>query len=213
MPASPSPTCDAARAWFSAFRDGEAARDDRHAEHMAGCAACVGYAEALATVTRQVRLRAAEPVDRQGLVAPAVAAFDASPRRQRVGAPRLALGVAGVAGLVVAVLGLLDVSGVYSTAGFHLGWELYSFEAALAVGFLLAAWRPERYRGGLVPVTLAAAILMLVPALGTGVGTHDVLREASHLPVWLGLFALLLAGDPPRRRTAGPTARTEARPA
>jgi predicted anti-sigma-YlaC factor YlaD len=212
----PGSSCADARAWFSAYRDRAVERDEARMSHMESCPGCAGYAEDLAALTRQVRLRAVDAddaVDVGELIAPAMAAFDAAPRRRRISAPRLVLGLAGVFGLAVAILGLLDVSGVYAATGFHLGWELYSFEAALSIGFLLAAWRPERHVSGLLPVTVGVAIMMLVPTFGAAGGSSDLLREVSHLPVWLGLFGLLLSLDLRKNRRTSTVGRPQVRPA
>jgi hypothetical protein len=197
--------CERARAWLSAARDAQAGDDPRARAHLEGCGPCARWAATLDEVTRYARVRPGTAPD---VLGPALAAWpehSAAPstwpdaRQTQVG--RAVLAGAGLAGLALAALGLLDVFGYAGEAGFHLGWELYSFEAALAVGFLLAARSPRRYLGGLLPVALAAVLLTLVPSAGVAAsGGADLVREASHVPLLAGVAGLLLLADARHRR-------------
>ena len=76
----------------------------------------------------------------------------------------------------------------------HTARHLGSFAVALGIGFLVAAWRPERV-GGLLPLTAAlVACLLLTSGLDVAASRTDALSElgghATEL-VGLGLLALL----------------------
>jgi hypothetical protein len=203
--------CATARRWLSANRDDEAPLDAEAAAHIDACATCGKWADGLARVTRQARVREATRPHPDAVIAPALAVWRPS-RHAAPLAAKATLVASGVASLVIAVLGLLDVFGVVERTGFHLGWELYSFEAALGLGFLLAAWRPRRFVTGLLPVTAVVVVLMAVPAAAAP-GIADAGREASHVPVMLGLVGLLLAWDLGRRDAPSRRPATEGAPA
>jgi predicted anti-sigma-YlaC factor YlaD len=79
------------------------------------------------------------------------------------------------------------VAAVAHLGGDHLARDQASWEAAVAAGFVWAAWRPGR-TAGLVPVTAVLTVLLLVNGGLTvaSAGTH-------HLLAPLGLALLILA--------------------
>ncbi|GAB3955092.1 hypothetical protein GCM10027614_63310 [Micromonospora vulcania] len=92
---------------------------------------------------------------------------------------RIAVAVAAVAQLAIALPILLAGLGV--SVDPHTGREMASFDVALAVGFVLAAWRPERARAFL-PVALVLAVCLA----GTSVvdianSTTALVHEVGHL--------------------------------
>ncbi len=197
--------CQAAREWFSAYRDGEALDEPARREHIEACARCSAWMATVDVVTPRLRVRRTGSPD---VVSAALAEWDrqALQRGEPTGRfGRVLLGVAGATGLVFAVLGLLDVPGYFSRIGAHLGWELYSFEAALAFGFLLAARWPDRYGRALLPLVAAVAALTLLPAAADATAVRaDPLAEASHVSVMVGLLGLLMLLDTRHRgRPAG----------
>jgi predicted anti-sigma-YlaC factor YlaD len=186
--------CRAARAWLSASRDGEALHDEQAAAHLHACQACVAWAAALDELTGRLRLRPAVPLD---LVGPALAAWreQAGRRRDRRAAVgRALLGAAGTLGLLLAASRLVGMPPLSPRISAHAGRELAAFEAALAVGFLLAAWRPRRHGGGLLGVALTVAALILAGAVADLLaGRSQFGGEVAHLPVVVGVVGLLLA--------------------
>ena len=196
--------CANARAWLSAFRDGEALPNVAPREHIDACPACMAWEAAIDDITRHLVLRT---VASPNVTARALSAWplagDAEVSRQRRIA-RVILTMAGVAGLVLSTLSLSGVS----ASGGHLVRDLVAFEAALAIGFLLSAWRPERYPRGLAPVAGTAGVLTLLGSAPALSGARaDFVAEASHLTVLLGLIGLFVLLDSmktatPRRRTA-----------
>ena len=202
-------TCDRVRLALSARLDGE---DPDVAEtvvavHLAGCAACRSFADEAQTLHRNLRLRSADAVP--DLTAPILASIDQE--RVRVGdsrraALRMALVAVGVVQLLAALPALVlgDDAGLPVHAARHIG----SFDAALAVGFLIAAWRPGRI-AGLLPV-LGVLVMCLLGSAAVDVvsGQAPAPGEALHLVVLVGLAAAWsldrLSAPPPQMfRTTG----------
>jgi hypothetical protein len=65
-------------------------------------------------------------------------------------AGRALLWAAAVTGLMLAASRLIGIPPLSERISAHAGRELAALEAALAVGFTLAAWRPGRHAGGLL---------------------------------------------------------------
>lgn len=100
---------------------------------------------------------------------------------------RVLVALAGLSGLLLDSVVLLG-----GTA--HSRQDVAALHVALCIGFVIAAWRPQRYARGLAPVAAAAALLLLLPTLGdTSAVTESAAQELSHLPIVTGAAALLLA--------------------
>ncbi|MGY0230941.1 zf-HC2 domain-containing protein [Longispora urticae] len=176
-------TCGEVRAALSALFDGEVAELSVQATeaHLSGCAACRTWK------ARALRLPdltwTATPPDLTARVLAAVAEDERAARRARWQILRFAVGAAAVIQLLLALPVLLD-----GGSGPHASREMASFDIALAVGFLLAAWQPSRARA-FVPV---AAVLAGCLALTSGM---DVLNDSTALAHETGhLVALVQAG-------------------
>ncbi|MBM0225465.1 hypothetical protein, partial [Micromonospora sp. ATA51] len=114
---------------------------------------------------------------------------------------RVAVAVAAVAQLAIALPILLAGFGVEADP--HTSREMASFDAALAVGFALAAWRPERARAFL-PVALVLAVCLAgTSAVDVARSSTALVHELGHLAavVQAGLLWALgrVSGEPPRR--------------
>lgn len=200
-----TPACRPAREWLSAVRDGHVPAPDgddaRQRAHAAGCPACAAWVRGLERAARAAPEVYAGPPPGVDTVAAAVTAFAARARTRRAARERagaLVLALAGVAGVVLTGLSLAVADGG------HYQQDLLGFQLALSVGFLLCARDPARYVRGLLVVTAAASLVVLLPsAADTVTGGRDLLAEASHLPVLGGLLGLLLLlgtlRDTPRR--------------
>ncbi|WP_406077155.1 zf-HC2 domain-containing protein [Micromonospora sp. NBC_00858] len=179
-------TCDHVRAALSARLDGEDPQTSSAVldAHTATCVGCRDWLARAEQVTRLVRVQPVEVPDLTAAVLAAVAADSAhrSPaavRRARRQVLRIAVAVAAVAQLAIALPILLAGLGV--SVDPHASREMASFDVALAVGFALAAWRPERARAFL-PVALVLAVCLA----GTSVvdianSTTALVHEAGHL--------------------------------
>jgi predicted anti-sigma-YlaC factor YlaD len=172
--------CAACRDVVSAQLDGEATEVEVAASelHLASCASCADHRARVTKLHRAVRVAAADPVpDLTAAILAAHPPTAAAPSAE-VGLWRLGLLLVALAQLVAAVAHL---------GGDHVLRDQASWEAALAAGYLWAAWRPTR-TAGLLPVSAVLTVLLLVNgglALSGG-GTH-------HLLAPLGLVFLVLA--------------------
>lgn len=195
--------CDTVREALSARLDGEPSGQADHLVegHLAGCRACTAWSEELATLHRMVRVREAEAVP--DLSAAIVAAFGPSPADRRraagrsarpalgepVSGARWALFVVALTQLVLAAPALL---GDDPGASVHVAREIGSFDLALAVGLLVAAWQPAR-AWGLLPVAVALAAVVAGTAVVDLVdGTTTSAGEAHHLLDLAGVTVLWL---------------------
>jgi len=121
----------------------------------------------------------------------------ALPRRGAMGAARAALVGVAAAQLTLTVPAL--VLGRDRAAPVHVTHEVGSFDAAVAVGFLVAAWRPGRAIGMRTLIGAAAALLVVTALVDLALGRTGLLDEAPHLLVvagWL-LVRRLAALAPP----------------
>jgi predicted anti-sigma-YlaC factor YlaD len=190
--------CDRAREYLSASLDGEDTPPDV-ARHVAACAACSGWLDAAAAVTRSVRISADEVPD---LTAPLLVAYRAAvlPRERGRGL-RWALVLVALAQLAIAVPGL--VFGADAGAPVHVAHEIGSWDIALAVGFLYAARRPAR-AVGLVPlVGTLVALLLATSVLDLAGGRTVTVAELPHALAVAGFVLLALLArpfSPPRHR-------------
>ncbi|MER7416495.1 zf-HC2 domain-containing protein [Micromonospora peucetia] len=203
-------TCDDVRTALSARLDGEdplaaPAVLDAHAESCPGCRAWLARAE---QVTRLARVQAVAVPDLTASVLAAVAADPLAAGRTRTATRaarrqvlRVAVAVAAVAQLSIALPVLLAGLGV--TVDPHTSREMASFDVALAVGFALAAWRPERARA-FVPVALVLAVCLAgTSAVDIANSTTALVHEVGHLAavVQAGLlWALGRVSDEPGHR-------------
>ena len=199
--------CDEVREALSARLDGEpTGRPDEMVDgHLTGCRGCTAWSEELVTLHRMVRVREAEAVP--DLSASIVGAFDAgkggrrrapSPARRpalgdSVSGARWALFVVALTQLVLAGPALL---GDDPGATVHVAREIGSFDVALAVGLLVAAWQPAR-AWGLLPVAAAlAAVMAGTAAIDLVDGSATSVGEAHHLLDLAGVaFLWLVARD------------------
>jgi predicted anti-sigma-YlaC factor YlaD len=194
-------SCDTCREAISARLDGEPSpvADDLMDAHLRSCPGCRSWATAAEELHRATRVRTAEWGP--DLTAPILARIDAedkpsgrpnrqTSRRRRLADIRVGLAVVAALQLVLAVPLLL---GTEAGASVHLARELGSFDAALAVGFLVCAWQPAR-AAGLLPVVAALAVCMTGAALlDVATGRAPAATEAPHLLDLLGLALVWLA--------------------
>lgn len=208
--------CEAIREALSARLDGEASgfSDDAVDAHVATCRGCAAWSEELHLLHRIVRVREAEPVpDLTAAIlgAPQEAALTVgrSPRTEPISVARWALFVVALSQLVLAGPALLLGEG--SGATVHVARELGSFDVALAIGLLLAAWQPAR-AWALFPVVAALALVMggtavldVVRGTATSLGeAHHVLDLAGVSVLWLVAREERAAGSPTPHRPLAP---------
>lgn len=191
--------CEPFQDALSARLDGEAlppgldeAAVDRHVD---GCVTCRAY---LAGATAQHRSLRVRPADRvPDLTNRILAALPPHARPQPVREwARYALFAIAATQLILALPAVL--LGEDPGASIHVARELGSFDVALGIGLLWAAWQPRRAIG-LVPMVAALAGTMLLTAMLDVVRDDaPVLGEAHHILDLAGLFFLWALAHPPR---------------
>lgn len=181
-------TCDDVRAALSARLDGEDPQAPAVAldAHTRACPGCRAWLARAVQVTRLVRVQAVDVPDLTASVLAAVAAdpeaarrTGAAPARARHQVLRVAVAVAAVAQLAIALPVLLAGLGV--AADPHTSREMASFDVALAVGFALAAYRPQRAQA-FVPVAIVLAVCLAgTSAADIANSTTALVHEIGHL--------------------------------
>jgi len=172
--------------------------------HLAGCADCRAFAHHSEALHRSVRLAAAPAIpDLAPGILTAISAESTRDAEAHVEpdtnlALRWILVAIALAQIAVAIPALLFSSdaGLPVHAARHIG----SFDVALAVGFLYAAWKPSRIPG-LLPV-VAALVVCLVGSslLDVANGSTRALGEAQHVLDFVGLAVVWLLSRPAPRR-------------
>jgi predicted anti-sigma-YlaC factor YlaD len=185
--------CGEAREAISALLDDEPPGDAREAleAHLANCASCRRWRDGAHEVTRRFRLVPAQPVP-----APSerlLAEAGVGTRRHRlpgeVTLTRAALVAVALAQLAWVTLPAL-VLGADRDAPIHVSHEMGSFDLALAVGFLVAAWRPARAQGMRALVGAAALLLVGTAVIDLAAGRTTLSDEAPHLLAVAGWLLL-----------------------
>jgi predicted anti-sigma-YlaC factor YlaD len=199
--------CDTIREALSAMVDGEDPGLDDTAveEHLATCAGCQTWAEGLTSLHRAVRVREAEAVpDLTAAIVAAAQPVRRSPFAEQISPARWALFVVALTQLVLAGPALL--LGEDAGATVHVARELGSFDVALAVGLLVAAWQPARAWGLLPVIAALAGVMGATAVLDVLRGTATSVGEAHHALDLAGLVLLWLVA-----RDARPGSRRERR--
>ncbi len=195
-------TCQTIRAAISARLDGEDPGVDPadladHVEHCTACRAFAGEAESMHRELRLARAPAVPDLTASILTSIGSDRGSHSPHERALRATLVIVaGVMIVAALPALLLG--DDAGLPVHAARHIG----SFDLALAVGFLFAAWRPSRIWGLLPVVAALVACLVATSVLDLLDGSTDALAESQHVVEVIGLAAAWLLAHPlqPRRR-------------
>ena len=188
--------CERYRLAISARLDGEdpelaAATLDRH---LAGCSACRRWEAEATALTRAARLASADPIPDLTPAILAAIGEERAAERARHWDPaslRVALGSLAIVQLFFSAPALL---GIDPQGPVHVAREVGSFDMALAVGFLFAAWRPVRAWGLLPLVAALVACLALTSVIDLMQGRAAALSEAVHLLDVLGLWLLWQLG-------------------
>jgi predicted anti-sigma-YlaC factor YlaD len=191
--------CESYRHAISARLDGEDAGVDAAvlAAHLATCSGCRNWEADVVTLTRSVRVASADPIP--DLTPAILTAIGREPAPSRLDPTALRWGLVAVAGaqMVMAISTMLF--GTNGISG-HLTREVGSFDLALAVGFVFAAWRPSRAYGMLPIVGALVACLALTTAIDLTDGRTRAGAETAHLLDLVGFAFLWLVS-----RTSLPT--------
>jgi predicted anti-sigma-YlaC factor YlaD len=198
--------CAACREAVSAGLDGESPGIPQQwvDEHLAGCAACRGWAEAAAEVTRRARLT---PVDvaipdvTAAVLARLPGAQVRGPRRWVDVALRVALLAAGIGQLVVG-LPALDGGGhaAHMAMPVHLSHETGAWNLAIAAAFIAVAALPRLAAGALPFLGTFTALLTVLTAEDMAAGRVPVDRAVGHLLLVAGVVLVAVMAWRNRRR-------------
>jgi predicted anti-sigma-YlaC factor YlaD len=177
---------------ISALLDDEPPLVDRSQleRHLAECVHCRAWRERAHEVTRAIRLQPAAPAPAppRELLEEATAAPSGRWWKSLAGLTRVGLVLTALAQIAVAWPMLL--AGSYREAPVHVAHEMGSFELALAIGFLIAAWRPSRAIGMRSLVAAAAGLLVATAAIDLLSGRTTLGDEAPHLLAVVGWLLL-----------------------
>jgi predicted anti-sigma-YlaC factor YlaD len=199
--------CDRAREALSTLLDGEATRAhaDSLDDHLKECAACRRWQALAHEVTRNVRLEPARsvPLRSDALVAAVLARSRLPKRPTRLTLARVGLVAIALAQAAITAPGLLY--GRDHAAPVHIAHEEGAFAMALAIGFLVAAWRPGRARGMRSVVGATAALLVVTAIVDLGAGRTGVADEAPHLLAVAGWLLLSYVAAATPSSTFDPT--------
>jgi predicted anti-sigma-YlaC factor YlaD len=197
-------SCDDARELISACLDGEATADEAGVvdRHLAGCADCAQWREVAHEVTRRVRLTAAPSTPPRARDLTAVRPARKRSWRGSVALPRAGLLLVACAQMAISVPIIL--LGHDHDAPLHVAHEEGSFDVALAVGFVLAAWRPSRAVGMRALVGAATLLLLVTAGLDLVNGRTTVADEAPHLLALAGWLLLCRLAHVDRRPGEAP---------
>ena len=192
---------------ISARLDGEDAGLDDAAiyAHLAGCTDCRGFAHDAEALHRTVRLAPAPAIPdlTPGILAAIGEERDAAglpataPSDDANHALRWILVAIAVAQIAVAIPPL--IFGTDAGLPVHAARHIGSFDVALGVGFLYAAWKPSRIPG-LLPV-VAALVVCLVGSslLDVAAGNTAAFGEVQHVLDFVGLAVVWLLSRPEPR--------------
>src|SRR5262245_6750533 len=195
-------TCMQIHQAISARLDGEAPGLDESIvyAHLANCPACRTFAQHAESLHRSVRLAPAPSIPdlTPGILAAigVESARDAEPGTDL--ALRWVLVAIALAQIAVAIPAL--VFGSDAGLPVHTARHIGSFDVALGVGFLYAAWKPTRIPG-LLPVVFALVVCLVGSSfLDVANGSTRALGEAQHVLDFVGLVVVWLLSRPAPRR-------------
>jgi predicted anti-sigma-YlaC factor YlaD len=177
-------------------------------EHLGRCAACRGWAEAAAEVTRRARLVAAPAVpDVTAAVLDRLPVAPARARRHLVdGALRLALLAIGAGQLAVGLSALAGATTDMS-APVHLAHETGAWNLGLAACFLGVAVLPRLAAGALPFLLSFTAVLSWVTLTDLGAGHVHAGRAVGHGLLLVGAVLVSLLALRNRAPRTGPARR------
>jgi predicted anti-sigma-YlaC factor YlaD len=172
--------------------------------HLAGCGDCRAFSHDAEALHRSVRLAPAPAIpDLTPDILTAIGAESlpdaAIPTEGDTNvALRWILVAIAVAQIAVAIPALIlgNDAGLPVHAARHIG----SFDVALGIGFLYAAWKPSRIPG-LLPLVVALVVCLVGSSLlDVAAGNTAALGEAQHVLDFVGLAVVWLLSRPAPRR-------------
>lgn len=185
--------CETAREAISALLDNEDSGVDPREleEHLVDCLDCRTWQTWAHEVTRHARLEPARAVTvPSDELVRLVLAHSRPPRR-----PALVTvvrgGLVAVAAAQVWVTVPILLSGHDHTAPEHIAHEIGAFAMAMAVGFVVAAWKPDRAHGMHALVGAVAVLLVVTSTVDLLHGRTELGDEVPHLLAVAGWLLLV----------------------
>ncbi len=176
-------------------------------DHLESCGACRTFATEAEELHRAVRLTPAVPMpDLTPTILHAIG--EEATERDRALGLRIFLALIGLLQITMALPAL--ILGADSGLPVHTAHHIGSFGAALAVGFLFVAWRPERAAGLLPVATALVAFLVGTTVVDVISGHAAAFGETGHVTEIVGLLItwMFTRPDLARRSTRIEAART-----
>lgn len=202
-------TCTQIRHALSARLDGEDAGLDEAAmhAHLATCPDCRQYSHDAERVHRVVRLAPAPVIpDRAAGILAAIGADSLAGRAAAVTAADPDTDTRRLLSWLLVAIALVQIGVAIpallgSDAGLpvHTARHIGSFDVALGVGFLFAAWRPSRLPGLLPVVTALVICLAGSSLLDVVAGNTAAFNETQHVTDVAGLAVMWLLARPATR--------------
>lgn len=168
--------------------------------HLASCSACRNWEADAVTLTRSVRVAAADSIP--DLATGILVAIGRERTPSRLDPAALRWGLVSVAAIQFALAFSTLFFGTDGMSG-HLAREAGAFDLALAVGFGFAAWRPGRAYGMLPLVGALVASLVVIAAVDLAGGRAGAGDEAAHLLDLVGFGFLWLVSRVPMPTAGG----------
>ncbi len=209
--------CVDVRTALSARLDGEepGVPEDLVESHLAGCPGCQAWSDGARRVIRAVRTMQPQAPDLTGATLRAIdadphvaqqrtrlrAVAEAHGRRQVL---RVAVAAAAVVQLVLALPSLFGTDTGTGGAGLHATREMGSFDVAVAVGFVLAGWRPQRAMAYVPLAFVLAGCLAGTSLVDILRGVTGVGHEVVHLVAMVQAGLLWALGRVERIRPSAP---------
>jgi predicted anti-sigma-YlaC factor YlaD len=194
--------CARAHEVMSANLDGEANADERRhlMHHLAVCADCRTVANDLTALHRALRVTPAPEVpDLTPAILAATTPAPPEPRKLRL--LRLVIAASSIALFVLALPELLAEHSMMNHGARHLG----AIDIALAAGFAIVAWRPQRSLSGFLPIaTVLVGVCLAVTFADHTANVHLATHAWSIVGLgaaWM-LEAIALRGPVRRLRLA-----------
>jgi predicted anti-sigma-YlaC factor YlaD len=184
-------------------------------QHLPACPSCRSWHEGAHVVTRRIRLAPAlaAPSPSEELMA-AVTAHAGGGRWHLPALTKARIGLVAVGAVQLGLTVPQLILGSDHEAPIHVAHEMGSFDAALAIGFLVAAWQPLRARGMHILVGAAAFLLVLTALVDLSTGRTSPADETPHLLAvtgWMLLYRTAtltpMRGEPERSHAEFPRPR------
>jgi predicted anti-sigma-YlaC factor YlaD len=173
--------------------------------HLLTCPDCRGWRTAAHEVTRNARLEPARAVTVPSDELVGVVLAHSRPPRRPGSVTWARVGLVAVAAAQAWITEPLLLAGHDHAAPAHVAHEMGAFAMALAVGFVVAAWKPDRAHGMRTLVGAVAVLLVVTAVLDLLHARTDFGDEAPHLLAVVGWLLLVYVAAATPSTTVDPS--------